>query len=217
MFDQMGHFEPITYIAHAVVGLLSLFAALVAMSVVKGGSHHRKFGWFFVAAIAVTSATAYFFFYQRPTGPFEVLGATLALYFVSSAILSFKRYDKVRKASHIFFAVILILVVIGLAALLKQNFQIPVRVFVLVTHIVLVVSLLVADLRFAFAEQVSQQKRVSRHFYRMFLTFGLALASAIGNIMNIPVPMCVAVSFIVMTCVHYLVVKSRFKSDMAVA
>ena len=86
--------EPLTIAAFAVhisCGTLALFAGVVALSVVKGGTLHRRAGAVFVITMLIMAAVADFLAVVRPDQLPNLLVGTLTFYLITTAWLTVKR------------------------------------------------------------------------------------------------------------------------------
>ncbi|WP_394176991.1 hypothetical protein [Thalassotalea litorea] len=192
MLDQITQFEPYSYLGHVIIGFLALIAGTIALKSVKGSVTHVRMGRVFALSTLVACLTAYYFFYQQPLTLLSAIDATLAIYLVFSAILAFEKYERLRKALAFIYLPVVACLIFLLAPLIVQNLSIPMRVVVLMIHLALLATLAIGDIQFGRVLSPSRSQRLARHRYRMLLAYSVIVAAAIGNILNLPVPVVTA-------------------------
>jgi uncharacterized membrane protein len=180
---------------HFVVGLVSIVAGAIALSVAKGGRLHKRSGLVFTAAMVVLGLTAAAIgaYEERPG---QVLGGLVAAYLVFSAMTTVKslpgigqRFDAALMV--LAFALALAMLYGGVTEGLDPTVKVEGRPRVVPPMVMGTIMLLAAvgDLRAIRAGGLRGSRRLARHLWRM--CFGLFVATGsffLGQMKFIPEP-----------------------------
>lgn len=181
------------FAVHISGGTLALFAGIVALSVAKGGTLHRRAGAVFVVTMLIMAAAADFLAVVRPDQLPNLLVGTFTFYLITTAWLTVKRREGehalLEKAA---FAVVLCLffpfavlsfqLATGMTPFLRSAvpFRGPVLVALYVfTGITGIAA--VTDLKVLVAHGIAGKARIERHLWRMCLGLAMAAGSAFTN------------------------------------
>lgn len=172
MFES-DPFNPMVYWPHVVVGIGSVFAALLAIFSKKGARLHRAAGITFSAAMGIAALTAILFSTWRFAPP-ALVSAFSVIYAIGMAILSLRARSGAWKAVQwTLVTVPLVLGLVGLvavASLFAQDMPPTLRLMAgipasLVTIFFLVVAF--KDVGFLRTAEVDRLRRLRRHALRM--------------------------------------------------
>lgn len=178
---------------HTGAGTIALFAGIVALSAVKGGTLHRRAGAIFVAAMLIMASFADYLAVVRPDQLPNLLIGTFTFYLVATAWLTVHRKEDesglAEKAALglillLFapFAVLSFQLATGTTPFLKSAVPLRGPVMIAIYVFTLVTGIAVAtDLKVLVAGGISGRARIERHLWRMCLGLAMAAGSAFTN------------------------------------
>jgi uncharacterized membrane protein len=180
---------------HFAVGLVSIAAGAVALSVAKGGRLHKRSGLVFTSAMVALGLTAMGIgIYENNTG--QVFGGLVAVYFVISAMTTVKPLPGIGQRSNI--ALMVVAFICAAASLYGGviewlNPAIPVtgrpRVVPPIVGGTLILLAAIGDLRAIRVGGLQGARRIARHLWRMCLGFFIATGSFfLGQMAFVPEP-----------------------------
>ena len=178
---------------HIGCGTLALFAGMVALSVTKGGTVHRRAGTVFVVTMLIMAATADYLAVVRPDQLPNLLVGTFTLYLITTAWLTVRRGEAepmlLQKAAlgivlvlFLPFAFLSFQLATGMTPFLRS--AVPLRGPVLIALFVftgITGIAVVTDLKVLLAHGISGKARIERHLWRMCLGLAMAAGSAFTN------------------------------------
>lgn len=184
-------YDPISYFAHIVFGVLAVAGAVTALSVRKGSPLHKKAGWIFVLPMVLAASTALILEveFDEPR-PLVVVMSAATLYLLTTSVLALRngwRYapaiEKVIvivPAILFLFSTLAILRGVASAALL----QVPGPML----YAGVFLSLVIGDIRLMRTRPSERLYWVKRHLFRMLLAFAFAIRAlfAIGIETGLP-------------------------------
>ena len=183
----------VAFAVHISCGTLALFAGVVALSALKGGTLHRRAGTVFVIAMLIMAIAADYLAVVRPDQLPNLLIGTFTFYLVTTAWLTVRR----RESEHGFlekaalavvlclflpFAVLSFQIAAGMTPFLRSAvpFRGPVLIALYVFTAITGIAA-VADVKVLVAHGISGKPRIERHLWRMCLGLAMAAGSAFTN------------------------------------
>jgi hypothetical protein len=181
---------------HFAVGLVSIVAGTIALSVAKGGRLHKRSGLVFTSAMVILALTAAGIgMYENQPG--QIFGGLLAAYLVCSAMTTVKSLPRFGQHLNIALTVLAFTLAVvmlygGAIEWLDPTVKVVGRPRVVPPLVVGTVMLLAAigDVRAILAGGLQGSRRIARHLWRM--CFGLFVATGsffLGQMNFIPEPL----------------------------
>lgn len=195
-FATSSGFVWLALAVHFAVGLASIVAGTVALSVTKGARLHKRSGMIFTAAMVVLGVTAMGIgLYENNMG--QVFGGLLAFYFVVSAMLTVKSLPGIGQGAN---TALMVVAFICAAALFYGGVvewmdpSIPVigrpRVFPPLIGGSLLLLAAIGDLHAIRTGGLQGTQRLARHLWRMCFGFFVATGSFfLGQMAFVPEPL----------------------------
>lgn len=171
-------FDPVSYFAHVILGVIGLAGAVWALSVRKGSRGHVRAGWVFITGVGIAAFTVFVFSFTQ-LAPGALANAVLVCALLCSAILALKERTPAVAAgewscSLFTFATILLLSA-GVVFLSQRGGFLWVGP---ATALLVSVIFLVGDMRFyRLVAEERKQRRVARHLTRLLYCVASAVAA----------------------------------------
>lgn len=202
----MESFATLNNWLHLLLGFGAAAAAILALSVRKGGKLHRWSGWVFAAGMTIAAFTAWGFMLARPL-PLAMIQATLAIYGLLTAILALNPHWRGARVGEWGAFVLLIGLMAGCivtAVNLYATGAAP-PVGPLVFFAILAVFG-VLDWKYLRSDAPSRIDRIRRHALRMALVFSETVRAPLltfSDELGIPFPAIVFGSFLLIPLVYF--------------
>ncbi|MGN3974951.1 hypothetical protein [Tsuneonella sp. SYSU-LHT278] len=201
-----GTIDQLVHLAHLVLGFGAGAAALVALTVRKGGRVHRWAGWTFVGGMTVAAITAWLFMIARPL-PLAMFEATVALYALGTAILALNPRWRGARLAEIALLGVLLLVMLAVAVvgvrLTLSGAGIgpaPLVLLLIFTYFAML------DVRWLRRGTIERIDRVRRHALRMALAVSETVRAptiTFADDLGLPVPAIVFGTFALVPLIYF--------------
>ena len=175
-------FDPVTYLLHTILGTAGVVAAVVALSVRKGGRVHVRAGWVFVGTASVAALTAMGFSLVQ-LSPFAIISSLLVAALLGGALLALRdRTRRVALGETVALGVMALCAVLLVAmTVIPLLFGAPWRVSIQsAAYAVFPIAFVVGDVRFrGLDDRARRRARLNRHLSRMGFAFAIAVHAPI--------------------------------------
>lgn len=200
-------FDPISYYLHITIGLVGLFAALVALGTKKGSQPHIYAGRIFAICVVIVSITSAVLLSVRMVAPL-LLAAMTAVYAIGTAVLALRPGTQTVRSLEFSLSIAQIVVVamflfLAIPQVMQSNIP-PIGPLVLLA---IPIILLVGDLNFYRKPDQRDRLRVLRHMSRMIWAFVVVVRAPIVEVnvvLQIPAPIILFAPLIIAPLLIFL-------------